>query len=242
VWNLNNGSLVTTLYGHTLAVTSLVILPNGILASADSNGVLFWDTQADKITVRSASVVDMMYNPKYGPNGALYIIQRMVRFYDAVNFTEIIKFDTIEFPKYADIHAPTGTMYMDNGNCVIAPLYLNNTLGTRYTYSTYITTIKILPDNETMAVGAIDHNIILFNVRTLTWGASYTGQSSNPIQFGMTPDLVFLLSSNLEGSISVWSWTTGRLTFVIKYWFPATPMNFEFITPTFTGGKTLTKI
>lgn len=40
IWNLNDGSLINTLVGHTSFVVSLAVLKNGNLASGDANGVI----------------------------------------------------------------------------------------------------------------------------------------------------------------------------------------------------------
>ncbi len=37
IWNINTGITIKTLYGHTHSVESLVVLPDGLLASCNSD-------------------------------------------------------------------------------------------------------------------------------------------------------------------------------------------------------------
>ena len=45
IWNVNNGSLIRTLTGHTDWINSLAVLPNGYLVSGSSDKTIkIWNT------------------------------------------------------------------------------------------------------------------------------------------------------------------------------------------------------
>lgn len=72
IWNIDTGSLIRTLLGHTGYVESLAVLPNGFLASGDFNGIIkIWNIITGSLTRTLAGHTDWVTSLGLLPNGFL---------------------------------------------------------------------------------------------------------------------------------------------------------------------------
>jgi WD40 repeat protein len=72
--------------------------------------------------------------------------------------------------------------------------------------------IKLLPDNRTVACGATNGSVLLFNLMNYTFGASYIAHNKTVMMLSLTPDLVYLISGANDSTLIMWTWSTMGLT------------------------------
>jgi WD40 repeat protein len=249
VWNVNTGTLVTTFYSHTDAVIPLSVLPGGILASGGPSQLMrFWNMQTKTVIAKNNMPVGiyeicaLKYIPQYGPNGTLVATGGYLNFFDAgsLNLTNTI--NTGREYWTIDVHVPTGN-FLAGADSILDYFNIsnnNNCNGGPYTYNAStgkVNRIKILPDNDTVAIGINNGQIQLFTLSTKAWGASYSVHTASVNVLLLTPDLLYLVSGASDSTIVLWSWTTGSLTQVNRFTVAATVVQtIAIMDTTFTGG------
>jgi WD40 repeat protein len=252
VWNVNSGALVSTFYGHTGVAADLSILPGGILASGgQDNTVRFWNMETQTVSIISGLAVgsypicQQKFIPQAGVNGTLVTTGSYLNFFDAVSLTYIKTMNTGHEYWNMDVHAPTGN-FLVGSNTIMDFFNASNgytcTGQFSYTASTgMVKSIKILPDNATVAVGISNGQIQLFSLTTMTWGTAYTVHTAVVNALVVTPDSAYLVSGSDDATVILWLWSTDSLTQRTRFTVPSVVRRIAFMETIFTGSTNISR-
>jgi WD40 repeat protein len=164
----------------------------------------------------------MMFNPAFGPNGALMVADQYasgstlyahIGFYDPSTMT-LLKTVTRFLSAYSCME-----ILQPSGNVAAAYQYLdiyNTTYNLIFSYAntsnSTISSLRQLPDNVTLICGMSNGSLLLFYSTALSFGTIYTAHSL-PVQvLLLTPDLVYLVSGATDNNMIIWQWSRMSLT------------------------------
>jgi WD40 repeat protein len=222
LWDSSNGHYICS-YNHSGQVKSVVVLPNGLIATSTcgDNLVYMWNVtngmNVANLTGHTDCVTDLAYNPSIGSEGALI----------SVGLDHCVKLWS--FTTFALINSQCGwggafnTLFvMPNGNYYAVSTWLEG-FDTSYTHhwyptvSTNASSSAVLPDGVNAAIGLVNGDISIFSSVTQTIKFTLTGAHTGAINAIIAirmPGLyqVFFATGGDDTYVKMWTMGSSSLT------------------------------
>ena len=230
IWRDNIGSVIhiTSLEGHTGAVTSLTYSPDGSeLAVVDSwNKVRVWDLQSETQNA-VLKFPDTFYSIAVSPDGKTIAAgvygstrkngpkDQTVRLWDVATRTEVGQLQGHSEIVYSVAFSPDGSV-IASGSADNA-IRLWDSASRRETaqlsgHSGFVNFVAFSPDGTKIASGSADNTVRLWDVATRRETAQLRGHSETVCSVAFSPNGSTLASGSEDGTIRLWDVTTSRET------------------------------
>jgi WD40 repeat protein len=216
-----NPQAISSLYGHTNYVRSVVFSPDGrTLASGSYDDTIrLWDVQTHRqlgapLTGHTGPVLSVAFSPD-GRILASGSLDRSIRLWNVQTHRQLgapLTGHTSIAESVA--FSPDGrTLAAGNADGTIQLWHLrtHRTTTVLYGYAGPVYGVAFSPDGRTLASGSDDDTIRLWNVQThRQLGAPLTGHTDSVSSVAFSPDGRILASGSLDRSIRLWNVQTHR--------------------------------
>lgn len=214
--------LRSTLTGHSEAVSSVAITPNGetIASASHDQTIKLWNTQTGKLIRTLYGHTLPVLSITISPDGQQLVSGSLDETIKQWNFNSGEQIRSIKTDGYiawnnALTISPNGqTLVSGSTDTTIRLWNLANgqRLQTLYGHSLPIMALAITPNGQTLASGSTDKTIRLWN---LTANGQQTkvlsGHTGWVTGLGITPDNQTVVSSSLDKTLKIWNINTGEL-------------------------------
>ncbi len=233
VWTLANGTYVWGYYNHTLAVKSVTVLPNDLLATGGCHGTIkVWNTPNSanplmlSIAAHAGCVNELKYHPTIGTSGALVSVgqDRVAKVWNLAGNTFALLQTLGPFNQPINCFVITPSRHIIFGSNRIdmwTSSYTNaiSTPGFVYPMGPYSTTavlsMALCDDGVTVACGMADGAIRMFSSSSKTLFGSLSGHTLavNAIELIQLPptNVPYLMSGSDDAHVYIWNQVTFEL-------------------------------
>jgi WD40 repeat protein len=244
VWDIGTGALVNTFYGHTAnsAITSLAVLPNGMLASGNQQDktVRVWDVQNNLLSTvinLGSGVTKVIMNPLTGQ--LLVGMPGTLAIYNPATMVRVSSMSISGSWWNMAVLPATGNLMLVGASTYIYNISSGSLLFSFANPSTAIIVV-VLPDQVTAVTGhTTTGNLGLFNTSSTGVLVSVAAHSDSVYVVSVTPDQFYVISAAMDSTLKFWTWAPMSLTLLKTYTVDATPFSGTVFLPAFTGSEKL---
>jgi WD40 repeat protein/serine/threonine protein kinase len=227
VWDLTDGQMLLSYWGHRAAVLHAVYSPDGRwIASADSGGdVHIWDAQTGRLFRRIRGHTGSVPCVTFSPDGLRLATSgddRTVRLWDFTREQESIQLQDEE------VRSASGVVFSPDGKLLAASGYRHSS-GSRVNnvriwpvdqwssprqwtgHEDWVTCVAFSPHGKYLASGSEDQSIRLWDTAAGETVLTLTGHRKQVTGVAFSPDGKCLVSASLDGTIKRWDLAWGRL-------------------------------
>lgn len=227
IWDITNEAVENYYEGHLDYVNSVDLSPDGqhaVTASSDSS-LIIWDVVTSEILYTLEGHTQAVNRALYSPDGA--------NIASGGDDGHILIWDTasneISATREIEIGGPISDMkYTRDGQQLVVATYDGRLLSVNVTdgqtsheyegHARRVLTIAISPDGQTMATGAADGSIFVWEIETGEQVQRYTHHPdkdssgvSRILSLDYSPDGQMLLFGSLDGELSLWKLATNEI-------------------------------
>ncbi|NER98348.1 MAG: peptidase C14 [Symploca sp. SIO1B1] len=219
LWNVQDGSLLTTLIGHSDGVWAIAYSPDGAtLASASSdNTVKLWNAQDGSLlatlTGHSRQINKMAYSPD-GATLASASSDKTVKLWNAQNGSLLTTLNGHDGEVNAIAYSPDGATLASASSDKTVKLWNaqdGSLLTTLNGHGGEVNAIACSPDGATLASASSDKTVKLWNVQDGSLLATLQGHGDGVWAINYSPDGVTLASASWDKTVKLWNAQDGSL-------------------------------
>ena len=226
LWDVNTGSEIRTLEGHTAGVYSVAFSPDGqTLAGGGGHTVRLWDVNTGAHIRTLEGHTELVLSVAFSPDGLMLASgswDSTIRLWDANTGAHIrtLKGHTDNVNSVS--FSPDGGTLASGSLDHTVRLWDVNTGGhirTLEGHTEGVNSVSFSPDGQTLASGSYDDTVRLWDVDTgweiRTWELEgYTWASVYSVAF--SPDGQTIASGSYDNTVRLWNAVTGELKVILE--------------------------
>lgn len=225
VWNVQDGTPVQTLVGHSDSLYALALSPDGTLLATGGydQQIVVWDlaqgTPIRNIVGHNGAIYDLAFHPQ-GKILASASADRTVKLWEVATGTRLDTLGQSLKELYALAFSPDGRQIVacgvDNrlrvwGISETAKEGTNPLLITRFAHEGALIRLAFASDGKTLVSSADDNTVRIWDVPAYTERHSLPPQSDIAAALTMAPDQTTLVVGRMDGTWTLYNASTGEV-------------------------------
>lgn len=225
LWDINSGTKLNTLKGHTNWVISLAFSPTGnaIASSSRDHTAKIWDVRSGSeiVTLKghTESVSGIIYSPD-GKTIATSSKDATVKIWDAVSGLALRSLGGHVKEVSCVAFSPDGMSLASAGADVTLKIWdvqSGSLVRTQAAaHKSYVTSVCYSPDGKYIATGSQDKTINLWEAKTGVLEKTIKGHSNWIQSLHFSPDAKYLASGSHDFNATVWDVASGMEVYNVK--------------------------
>jgi WD40 repeat protein/serine/threonine protein kinase len=214
LWNAHDGSLITTLRGHTHQyVEHVAFSPDGTLLATGSadNTVKLWRVSDGMLmttlpAAHSMGVECVVFSPD-GTTLASGGTDKTIKLWRVNDGTLISTLEAHSLSVFTVAFSPNGRLLASGGSDKTVKLWRvsdGTLISTLQEHARDVYSVAFSPDGTVLATGGSDRTVKLWNIRDGTLIDTLNGHSGRVYSIAFSPDGTLLISGSTDQTIKLW--------------------------------------
>jgi dipeptidyl aminopeptidase/acylaminoacyl peptidase len=224
LWDINSGTKLNTLKGHTGWILSLCFSPSGnYIASASKDHLgKIWDIRSGSEVVTLKGHSDALSSIAYSPDGktlATGSADASVKVWDAVSGIAVRTLGGHTKKVYSLCFSPDGTQIASSGedmNLKLWDVQTGNLIKTFISHEGLVSAVAFSPDGKYIATASYDKTVKLWNSTDGAFVKSLKGHAKEIQSLHFSPDGKYLSTGGHDYVANIWDVNTSKVVYPIK--------------------------